>query len=150
MRARVIGLALVIAGAGGFASTPAAAQATVGLRAGTSINPDQFYFGAHLETAPIADRLRFKPNVEVGIGDNTLVAFNFEFADRFPSRRKTWHAYAGGGPALNIADTPRDTRARGGFNLLLGAGHESGLFAEIKAGLVDSPDLKIGVGYSFR
>ena len=40
--------------------------------------------------------------------------------------------------------------AGGGFNLLFGVEHESGLFVEAKAGFVDSPDFKLGVGHAFR
>ena len=130
-------------------STPATAQ-TVGARLGVSVDPDQFYFGGHLETAPLIDRLRFRPNVEVGIGDDvTLIAFNFEFAYAFPSRRP-WNLYLGAGPALNIYDDDDDTSADGGFNILIGAAHRQGLFVEFKIGTMSSPDLKFGVGYTFR
>ena len=37
-------------------STPAAAQ-DAGIRGGISVDPDQFYFGGHLETPPLVDRL---------------------------------------------------------------------------------------------
>ena len=36
-------------------STPAAAQ-DAGIRGGLSIDPDQFYFGGHIETSPLLDR----------------------------------------------------------------------------------------------
>ena len=63
---------------------PARAQG-VGGRVGASVDPDQLYFGAHFETTELADRLRFRPNVEVGVGDDlTLVALNFEFVYRLP------------------------------------------------------------------
>ena len=68
---------------------------------GASVNPDQSYFGGHIETPPVADRLRFRPNVEIGVGSGvTLAAFNLEFIYPFPARH-AWHVYAGGGPALN-------------------------------------------------
>jgi hypothetical protein len=147
---QVVWLLAFAAGFGTFAVAPAAAQTSAGIRAGLSVDPDQFYFGGHMETPPLVDRLRFKPNVEIGIGnDITLVALNIEFAYVFPSRR-AWNVYAGGGPALVITDTRDDTDSGGGFNLLVGAEHQSGLFTEIKVGFVDSPDFKIGVGYSFR
>ena len=130
-------------------ATPAAAQ-DFGLRAGASFDPDQFYFGAHAETAPLVDRLRFRPNAEIGVGDDvTLIALNFEFAYFFPTRQR-WQVYAGGGPALNIVDTERDTDPEGGFNILLGVQHTGGLFFEFKVGAIDSPDLKFGVGYTWR
>jgi len=147
---KVVWLLAFVAGFGVFAVAPAAAQTSAGIRAGLSVNPDQFYFGGHVETPPLVDQLRFKPNVEVGVGnDVTVVALNIEFAYVFPSQR-AWHVYAGGGPALVVIDASNDTDSGGGFNLLVGAEHQSGLFMEVKVGVVDSPDLKIGVGYSFR
>jgi hypothetical protein len=43
-----------------------------------------------------------------------------------------------------------NTNSEGGFNLLVGVQHEGGLFAELKAGLGNSANLKVGVGYAFR
>ena len=130
-------------------AVPAAAQ-EIGVRAGASANPDQFYFGAHGETPALIDKLHFRPNVEIGVGNNiTLVAFNIEFAYHIPTG-PNWYTYAGAGPALNMIRFRGNTNSEGGFNLLLGVQHTSGLFAEIKAGLADSPDFKVGVGYAVR
>jgi hypothetical protein len=148
--ARIACIVVLAAGCGLFSPAPASAQTSAGIRAGLSVDPDQFYFGGHVETRPLIDQLRFKPNVEIGIGnDLTLVAMNIEFAYVFPSQRD-WNMYAGAGPALVIADTNSDTDSGGGFNLFVGASHDSGLFVEFKVGMVDSPNVKIGVGYSFR
>jgi hypothetical protein len=133
-----------------LSSAPAQAQVTPGIRGGISVDPDQFYFGGHIETAALVDRLHFRPNIEVGFGDNvTLVAFNFEFVYRFASRRP-WHVYAVGGPAVNllVRDGGDDTDA--GFNIGFGAQNRQGLFFEFKVGASSSPDLKFGVGYAFR
>ena len=128
---------------------PAAAQ-ELGVRAGVSVNPDQFYFGGHAETGSLVGNLRFRPNLEVGVGDNvTLVAFNIEFAYHFPSQ-SSWHAYAGAGPALNFIRFRGETNSEGGLNLLIGVQHSGGLFAEFKVGTLDSPDVKMGVGYAFK
>jgi hypothetical protein len=113
------------------------------------IIPDQFHFGGQIETAPLLDRLRFRPNVEIGVGDDlTLVAFNIEFV--YDSPQTGWRWFAGGGPALNVINIEDETTSEGGFNLLVGAAHDGGLFGEVKFGFGDSPDVKIGVGYSFR
>jgi len=129
--------------------TPAAAQG-LGVRAGASVEPDQFYFGGHAETAPLFEQLRFRPNLEIGFGsDLTLVAVNLEFAYLL-SPDEQFSLYAGGGPALNIIDTDGATNSEGGFNLLFGAAHEGGLFGEVKVGILDSPNFKVGVGYTFR
>ena len=125
------------------------------MRAGVSGSPDQFFFGGHVETRPLADRLRFRPNVEIGVGDAiTLVALNLEFAYAFRPGRSPWRAYIGAGPAAVIAsshhDRGGDTTVGGGFNVLVGAQHREGLFGELKVGFVDSPELKVTVGYVFR
>lgn len=147
---RILPLLTLVAFACGVGASPLHAQTTAGVRAGASVNPDQFYFGAHLDPPPLTDRVHFRPNVEVGVGnDVTLVGLNFELAYFFPARND-WALYAGGGPALNIINTPRDTRAGGGFNILLGGLHESGLFGEVKVGVIDSPDFKFGIGYVFK
>lgn len=128
----------------------ASAQVSSGVRGGVSVNPDQGYFGAHVQTDPLVDRLRFRPNVEVGVGDNvTLVGINFEFAYLFPSRQ-LWHLYAGAGPAVNYYVFDEGSNTDGGFNVLVGVEHRDGLFFELKIGAMDSPDLKFGVGYTFR
>ena len=126
----------------------------VGLRGGVSIDPDQAYFGAHFETGALVDRLHFRPNAEVGFGDDlTLLALNFEFAYKFPQRRG-WQLYAGGGPAVNFyfIDSPGDddVSTEPGVNFLIGVEQQAGLFFEVKIGAVDSPELKFAVGWTFR
>lgn len=132
-------------------AAPAHAQ-DGGVRGGLSLDPDQFYFGGHLETSPLVNRLHFRPNVEVGVGENVmLIAANMEFVYKFP-RRSGWGLYAGAGPALNVIliDDRDESEVEGGFNVLLGAESSRGLFFEFKIGALDSPDLKFGVGYTWR
>ncbi len=136
---------------------PSAAQAKAGVRAGVSADPNQFYFGGHVESLALLEHLSFRPNIEVGVGDRlTLVAFNLEFVYGFPIQRQPWRVYVGAGPAANIFSF-RDSRPRGGetdvgggFTLLVGVEHEGGLFAELKVGAIDSPNLKFGVGYNLK
>jgi hypothetical protein len=123
----------------------------VGINAGVSGDPDQFYFGVGYETAELLERLRFRPNLEIGVGDRaTILTANFEFAYRIPIQRKPWSVYVGGGPALVISHRHDDTDAGGGFNILLGLAHRRGLFTEFKVGVIDSPGFKFGVGYRFK
>ena len=133
-----------------FSATPALAQ-DGGIRGGISIDPDQFYFGGHLETSPLIDRLYFRPNVEVGIGDDlTLIGANMEFVYKF-TRTRSLNLYAGAGPALNIyMPDEGETSTDAGFNILVGAETPKGLFFEFKIGAIDSPDFKFGVGYTWR
>lgn len=127
-----------------------------GVRGGLSIDPDQFYVGAHFETDALVDSLYFRPNVEAGLGDDlTLVGLNFEFAYKFP-RRNGWQFYAGGGPAVNFYSfdrgpgRDRESESEAGLNVLLGLEQSSGLFFEFKIGAIDSPEIKFGVGWTFR
>ena len=136
-----------------FSSTPASAQ-DGGIRGGISIDPDQFYFGGHLEAGPLVDRLYFRPNVEVGFGDDlTLIGANMEFVYKFSTGRAL-NLYAGAGPALNIfmfdGEGDNDAETEAGFNILVGAETPRGLFFEFKMGAIDSPDFKFGVGYTWR
>lgn len=130
----------------------ASAQLVPGVRAGVSVDPDQFYVGAHVETTPLVERLVFRPNIEVGFGDDvTLAAFNFEVAWKFPQRGGPWGFYAGGGPAINwyLVSGPGDD-AKPGFNFLGGLENRRGFFFEFKVGADNSPNFKFGVGMTFR
>lgn len=130
-------------------SAPAGAQG-IGVRAGISGEPGQFYVGVHDEMGPVDERLWFRPNLEIGIGDNAVATtINVEFAYKLDVGRRGWHPYIGAGPALNLYRVRGDTNAGGGFNVLLGVQHTGGFFAEFKAGFADSPDVKFGVGYVF-
>jgi hypothetical protein len=145
----VAGLSFLLATLVILRPAPASAQG-VGIRGGISIDPDQVYFGGHYETSPLIDRLHFRPNLEVGLGDEvTHVGLNMEFIYKFP-RRSGWALYAGGGPALNIYSTNGDASTDGGLNILVGAEQTGGLFFEFKIGAVDSPDLKFAVGWTFK
>lgn len=137
------------------ARVPSGAQG-LGLRAGLSVDPDQFYFGAHAESRPIVGELRFRPNVEAGFGDSlTVVAFNAEMVYPFELSNGT-RLYAGGGPALMILSRDRvnppggdDTSLEPGFNFLVGVRLPGRTFAELKLGVIDSPEVKIGFGFEF-
>jgi hypothetical protein len=145
---RAMGILAVLAMLG--AGSTAEAQG-VGVRAGVSGDPDQFYVGVHGETGPIVESLRFRPNLEIGVGDDrTLVAVNVEFAWRLPLNGTPWRLYAGGGPALNLMRRRGNTDAGGGLNILVGVEHRDGFFTELKVGAIDSPSVKFGVGYTFR
>ena len=130
----------------------AGAQGGPGVRAGLAIDPDQFIVGAHVETGPIVDRLRFRPSLELGVGDNlTLIAINIEFAYWFPPPKSPWNVYVGGGPAINIFKREgHDSDLEPGLNVMLGLAHRGGLFTEFKIGALDSPSLRLLVGYTFH
>ena len=128
-----------------------AAAQSAGVRAGVSGDPDQFFFGLHYESTELVERVHFKPNLEVGVGnDQTVVAVNLEFVGKFPIQREPWTVYVGAGPALVIDKINNaGTDTGGGFNILLGIEHQHGLFTELKVGMIDSPSVRFAVGYVF-
>ena len=101
------------------------------------------------------DLERGHDGLEVGLGDDVVTTgLNFEFVYKFPTR-SAWRLYAGGGPAVNFYSFDRDgadgdTETEGGLNFLFGAESSNGLFFEVKVGAIDSPDVKFGVGFTFR
>jgi hypothetical protein len=131
-----------------IAAAPAAAQVRTGVQGGMSVDPDQVYFGGHVRTAPLVDRLRFRPSVDIGIGEDiTMVAFNLDFTYGFPARGP-WNLYVGAGPSVNFRSNNGGTGA--GFDFIIGAQQTGGLFFEAKIGAGDAANLKLGVGYTFR
>jgi hypothetical protein len=134
-----------------FAMPAVASGQNLAVTGGANINPDQVYVGAKYDW-PLLDRVWFEPSVDVGFGnDAKLIAGNVEATYRRPlSRRGPWTLVAGGGPALNHYRLPGVTETELGFNLLGGVRHARGIFTEFRVGLGDSPELRFGIGYTFR
>ncbi len=130
-----------------------------GPRLGVSGGPGQAIAGVHFDLGDFAERFRLQPNVEVSVGDNqTTLSFNGDFAYRFAVDWGMWSPYLGGGLGLNARSTGRGW-SHGGSDASLGASFIGGMekallggdrfFMETKIGLVDSPDLKFEVGWTF-
>ena len=132
-----------------------------GPRVGVSHEPDQVFIGVHLHLGEIVHKLRFQPNLEIGFGDDvTLIATNFGVLWFFPVSGE-WKPYAGGELGLVFQDFDREPRPGRGddddtdisFNAV--AGIETLLkenrrfLVEIKLGLIEEPDLKVLVGWTF-
>lgn len=150
VRTRTITLSFFLGALSLVALPSSAAAQGVGVRAGASVDPDQFYVGGHYETGALVERLHFRPNLEVGFGDDlTAIGVNLEFVYKIPIDGP-WSLYAGGGPALNLYSFNDETETDGGVNVLFGAETSNGLFFEVKVGAIDSPDVKFGVGYTWR
>lgn len=134
-----------------LAAADSSSAQSLGVRGGATMNPDQIHFGGHYESPALIENLHFKPNIEIGVGDDTtLVAANFEFVYKF-GEYGDWRFYAGGGPAVNFYSFDElDGQTEGGVNALIGAESRQGLFFEIKLGAIDSPDFKFSVGWAFR
>jgi hypothetical protein len=135
-------------------SPPAMAQSRAGVRAGISVDPTQFYFGGHVDVKEIVEKFWFRPNAEIGVGDGiTTFTLNGEFV-YFPAvRSREWTPYFGGGPAFVLGTIKRngvrDTDVGPGFNFVAGIQQRQGLLAEIKIGAIDSPNFKLGIGWTW-
>lgn len=132
----------------------AMAQSRAGVRAGISLEPDQFFFGGHVDLKEIVEKFWFRPNAEIGVGDGiTTFTLNGEFV-YFPAvRNREWSPYFGGGPAFVLGTVKRngvrDTSVGPGFNFVAGIQQRQGLLAEIKIGAIDSPNFKLGLGWTW-
>lgn len=149
-RYRVYHASLVLIALLAWTAPAAAGERQSGVRVGMSVEPDQFYFGAHTTLGEVVPKVYFRPNVEVGLGGHDdVMSLNPEFA-YFPGRRnKEWRPYIGVGPGLNIFFDRQD-ELHASLNFLGGLQHRDGFFMEMKVSAFDGPQLKIGAGYSFR
>lgn len=127
-----------------------------GVRGGFSISPDQIFFGAHLDLGEFAEGWHFIPNADIGFGDNqTVFTISPDVTYHFPVR-DIGALYAGGLLALewwhfdgyrhHVDDTEGKVGLHGIGGLLL---DEVPVFFELNVGLLDAPDLKLAVGYTF-
>jgi hypothetical protein len=125
------------------------AQADMGARVGTSIDPDQFYMGLDGDLGELINRLTFRVGADLGLGDpDTLLAINVDFVFHPAGRVGRWRPYVGVGPGLNLF-LDDDSDVKGGLNFLAGLQHRDHFFVEIRVGAIDSPDFKIGAGVRF-
>jgi len=152
--ALAIGLVCSVTALGG---TRAAGFRGVGPRVGLTINPDQVHFGGHIDFGDLADNLMMLPNIEIGLGDNfTTIAPSFELDYRFRSDWGAWTPYLGGGigpifysPEVGESSSELALYLQGGIGKG-SSGNQSGhFFIEGKLGLVDAPDFKATVGWTF-
>ena len=129
-----------------------------GPRAGLTVNPDQFHFGAHADLGSIGNHVRLQPSLELGLGEEmTLVSLNGDLAYRFASRWDVWTPYLGGGASVFFAgeDNGLMDGADTGVGLAVLGGIERGMssgsrfFVEGKVGFVDAPDFKVTAGWTF-
>ena len=123
-----------------------ASAAGFGVRGGYTIDPDQFHVGAHYNVGQIFKPIRLVPNVEIGFGDNfTLWALNADFIWDISDSAFS----LGGEVGLNISDHDNGSNSDLGLSILGDWAFSPKWFLEAKLGLVDSPDVKFTVGYTF-
>lgn len=128
-----------------------------GPRVGFTVKPDQFHFGGQVDFGEIATNLMMIPNLEISASDNlTTIAPSFELDYRLRTDQGVWSPYLGGGAGPIFYSTDRggsDTQ----FGLYVQGGIMKGIFdkdsgyffIEAKIGLVDAPDAKFTVGWTF-
>jgi len=158
MRTMIISSIIVLfAGISAFAGDRPAGYYGLGPRLGVTSNPDQVHFGMHLDLGELTPNLMMVPNLEVGLGDHvTSIAPSFELDYRFRSSWGVWSPYAGGGigPVFYSVDN-YGSETDAGFYVQGGimkgfVGRNSGyFFIEAKLGLIDAPDAKFTVGWTF-
>ena len=131
-----------------------------GIRAGVSVDPDQGYGGVHWDIGSPSSSLRIRPNIELGLGDDTtLVAANGE-VDWYFRKQGDWFPYAGGAFSIQYIDVDLPPGAMGDDNdVELGFYAVGGLetlmkssnkmLFEVKIGFGDAPDFKAGIGWTF-
>jgi hypothetical protein len=138
--------------------TPALANTSGGIRAGLSVDPDQFVFGGQLNFDPIGKNVYIVPSAELGLGDDvTTLAFNGDVQYRFHvSQGSSVRPYAGGGLTILWFDQdgPGDSDTNVGVNVLggifFGEAHGNPMFVDVKLDLSDElPDWKFMFGVNF-
>lgn len=130
-----------------------------GIRAGLSGSPDQGYGGIHVDLGEFHKDVRFRPTMEIGVGDDQTVLQVLAEVHYVFSKYITWKPYLGAGVGLTHVDYD-DHRRHGsdtGVSLSPIGGIETELntwtnfFAEVKAGLADDdPDIKFAVGLTWK
>ncbi len=140
-----------------IAGTRPAGYYGLGPRVGFIIDPDQFHFGGHIDFGELTTNLMMVPNLEIGVGDNvTTISPSFELDYRFRSDWGVWSPYLGGsaGPIFYStkhggSDTQFGLYIEGGIMKGFTARNSGYFFIEAKLGLIDAPDAKFTVGWTF-
>ncbi|MBK8165244.1 MAG: hypothetical protein IPK64_04655 [bacterium] len=153
----LLGLSLLLPAATALAQGDYELRFPVGVRAGWTEweNRGQVHLGAHVALGEMMENLYFTPNLELGFGGgSTVAAFNGDVTWSFSEMATGgWGLYAGGSLGLIWAD-PEDKAADAdlGLSVLAGLtrrftnGHDG--FLEVRAGVLDSPGLKVTFGYN--
>jgi hypothetical protein len=139
------------------AGTRPAGYYGIGPRIGFTVNPDQIHFGGHVDFGEITTNLMMIPNLEIGFGDNlTTIAPSFELDYRFRTDWGAWSPYLGGGAGpifysanLGGSDTQFGLYIQGGIMKGFSGRNSGYFFIEAKLGMVDAPDAKFTVGWTF-
>jgi opacity protein-like surface antigen len=131
-----------------------------GVRAGLSSDPDQAYGGVHFNLGEFVTNVRFRPSMELGLGDDLVLIQMLAEAHYVFSNVQVWKPYLGGGLGLTYVNYDKDhpgddseTKVSlnpiGGIETMINQGMK--FFFELKLGLTnEDPDIKFGVGLSWK
>jgi hypothetical protein len=112
MHRRLFPLSALLLGALLGAALPSSAQDIGfhgwGLRAGLSDDPDQVVVGAQANLGEFIPRLRFQPNLEVGLGDDTTVVSLTAPVFYRALINNDFTLYGGGGVTVGAIDSDLD------------------------------------------
>ena len=130
-----------------------------GPRVGFAGDPDQLVLGAHIDAARVAPRVRFQPDVELGIGDNfTILGFTAPLHYRF-AVSSNLKPYAGAGVTLGWVNVDSNGQGDdddfeaaldliGGLEFPLKSGNL--FFTEFDILVGDLQDFQLIAGWTFR
>ena len=155
---RVLAAALLLAAC----ALPAAAQDigfnTWGVRAGASDDPDQVVVGVQADFGEFIPNLRFQPNVELGLGDDTtILSLTAPVHYRFPVEGSLI-LYAGGGVTLGFIDRDKPRAGEEDSNFEISPMAAGGVAwpvgrseASLELNLIggDFPNVKLMAGWMF-
>lgn len=137
-------------------AAPVWARTPIGLRAGITDwnNVNQFHIGLDAGMGEVLPNVEFTPNFELGLGDDaTILSVNGDLAYQFTELvTSPWGLYGGGALSLHMMDFDNHSDTDLGLNLLVGGtkmftnGHRGR--AEMRFGVLDSPDFKLTFGIS--
>ena len=137
---------------------PAAAATPLGVRAGFTDwgRADQIHLGLDARMGELFPSVEFTPNLELGLGDDaTILSINGDLAYQFTELvTSPWGMYGGGALSFHYLDFNNNNDTDLGLNALFGFtkvftnGHLGR--AEVRFGIMDSPDFKLTFGYSLN
>ncbi len=131
------------------ASAPA--QPAIGFQGGFAVDPEQVFGGVFFQTGDIGRGIRLRPGIDGATGDGLRIAnISVDMVYGYPLGANGWTFLAGGGPSVVLTRVAGfDGRDIGvGFHSIVGFGHDSGFFTEVRLGSGRTQLLKVGVGWA--
>ncbi len=134
-----------------LSTAPAQAQAAIGFQGGFAVDPEQVFGGVFFQTGDLGRGIRLRPGIDGATGDGLRIAnISVDMIYGYPLGANGWTFLAGGGPSVVITRfagfDERDTGV--GFHSLIGFGHDSGFFTEVRLGSGRTQQLKVGIGWA--